>query len=122
MSESSRPDHWTVTVIYEGGPRDGDREAPVLRNNPLTLIVLDMAAAGKGDQWEYTLGKRQLDPAARCAVLTLQRGLIQDETLRTLAAAYFRICQSIPPAPRPPAPRACDASARSFERARELPR
>jgi hypothetical protein len=75
MSESSleKPLKYSVTLIYEGGPLDGDRTSPVLTLNPETLVIMEFAPPGRdGVQWGYTIADRRVDRTAGTAVLTLR--------------------------------------------------
>ena len=61
---------WSVTFIYEGGPRDGQREGRNMREDPQDLQFVDDV----GGKHAYTITDRQIDRAARTAVLSLHYG------------------------------------------------
>ena len=71
MSETRDHDFaWAVTLIYEGGPRDGQREGRNMREDPLDLQFVDDV----GGKHPYTIAGRQIDRATGTAVLTLRYG------------------------------------------------
>ena len=73
MSQS-RPEDvvWAVTLIYAGGPRDGQREGRNMREDPQDLTIVQLVEGG--GEHSYTIVDRQIDRAARTAVLTLRYG------------------------------------------------
>ena len=71
MSESRRHDFaWAVTLIYEDGPRAGQREGRNIRQDPQDLQFVDDV----GGKHAYIISDRQIDRAAGTAVLTLRYG------------------------------------------------
>ena len=76
MSESRADDFaWAITLIYEGGPRDGQREGKNMREDPQGLTIEQFGDPG-GEQ-AYTIGDRQIDRAAGTAVVTLRYGIAE---------------------------------------------
>ena len=71
MSQS-RPDDfaWTVTLIYAGGPRDGQREGRNMREDPQDLTIVQLVEGG--GEHAYKIVDRDIDRAAGTAVLTLR--------------------------------------------------
>ena len=71
MSQSRPQDFaWAVTLIYEGGPRDGQREGRNMREDPQDLTI--MPGGDLGGQQAYTIADRQIDRVAGTAALTLR--------------------------------------------------
>ena len=71
MSQSRPHDFaWVVTLVYEGGPRNGQREGRNMREDPQDLQFVDDV----GGKHPYTIADRQIDRAAGTAVLTLRYG------------------------------------------------
>jgi hypothetical protein len=64
---------WSVTLIYEGGPRDGQREGRNMREDPEQLTIVQFVDRVGGEQ-VYTIADRQIDRTAGTAVLTLRYG------------------------------------------------
>lgn len=69
--------NWKMTLVYEGGPLNGDRTSEVLTTNPETVVVMLWGQRGRdGTQWGYTVAERKIDRQAGTAVLTLRWGAL----------------------------------------------
>ncbi len=76
MSNTSQDDSavWNVTLVYEGGPRAGHREGRSMREDPenTTIMAFEDPIGEEG----YAIVDRDIDRAARTAVLTLRHGAL----------------------------------------------
>jgi len=71
MSKSRAEDFaWSVTLVYEGGPRHGHREGRNMREDPEGVAILEFGDP-RGEQ-AYAIAERQIDRTAGTAVLTLR--------------------------------------------------
>lgn len=71
-TEAEMP-NYKMTLVYEGGPLDGDRTSEVSSMDPETVIVMHWGNPDRyGTQWGYTVAERKIDRQAGTAVLTLR--------------------------------------------------
>lgn len=74
---------WHVTLVYEGGPREGERDEPLLQCHPEALLCWALGPRDpRGRQWGYGVNTRRIDPASLTGVIRVRWQILDHRARR----------------------------------------